>query len=128
MNNDLKYRALPGNLCMAESVPFCQRHYYRAEVPIKDMMHPLFMNSVRDNLRTSDLITLVCASNPGRVDERCLEMQDVVVVSMSAEAIDLQPCGPLLKFEDPSKKTEVDPSKKTEKSSASKKSNKKKAA
>lgn len=92
-------RAYPGNLCMSESVPFCQRHYYRGEVPISSMMHPLFFNSVRDNLRTCDIITLVQASNPGRAEERCIEMQDVVVVMITPEVIDLQPVGPLMKFD-----------------------------
>lgn len=88
-----EYRAKPGNLCMAEAVPFGQRYNYHGDIPVKDMLHKQFFMPVRNHFRPGDTVRLV------RVEgDRVVEFGDAIVVQVTRESVDVCADGPVHKI------------------------------
>lgn len=78
-------RALPCNLIMGEAVTFGQRFTYHSDHPIEVMLTEGYFLPVRSNINAGDFITLIRVES-GRVRE----MQETVVVEVSANYIDIR--------------------------------------
>ena len=88
-------KAKPGNLVMAEAMPFGQHHTYHDVYPVEMMLDQRFFASLRSNLRAGDLIRLVSVR-----DDRVIEEIDAVVVQILANGVDLRPRCDLIFFPD----------------------------
>lgn len=57
--SEASIRAKPGNLVMSEAVPHCQQWTYHGEHSIKAMLGDGYFQSVKDMIRTGDMLRLV---------------------------------------------------------------------
>ena len=93
-------RAKPGDLCMADAMPFQQHHEYRTHVPIEDLINDeRFFLNVKDNLRPGDSIT-ICryADNTFR---KLIEVADVRVIETSNVAVRIHQRGEVERVAEP---------------------------
>lgn len=93
----------PGNMVMAEAVPFGQRWTYHSADAMEAMLDPDYFRSMAPQLRAGDEIRLVRLE-----DERVAEIADVLVISQDIEFYTLREPTPI-KAETP--KTEEAPPK-----------------
>lgn len=83
-------RAMPGRLCMGESVPFGQRHNYHAAHPIEMMLEPDYFLSVKTRLQAGDEIRIVRVIN-----ERVTHLVDMLVVQIHQTKVELMALSPV---------------------------------
>ncbi len=81
-------RARPGDLCMADAMPFQQHHEYRTHLDIEAVLaDPAFFLNVRDRLRPGDAVT-ICRYED-RSFRRVVAVADARVTAVSGTAVEL---------------------------------------
>lgn len=81
-------RAKPGDLCIADAMPFQQHHEYRCTHPIADVLHDKFFLPLRGQLYPGDAIT-ICRFDKidaQRRDAKLIEVATVRVVASGPNA------------------------------------------
>lgn len=98
-------RAKPGDLCMADAMPFQQHYEYRTTDPVGAVIHDKFFLPVAGNLRPGDQVT-ICRYDSGAHD--CLiELGTVRVIEKAHDEIRLFQIGEVSHIQPP-KPTEAD--------------------
>lgn len=97
--SDSTVRAKPGNLVMSEAVPHCQQWVYHCDHSIEDMLSEGYFRSVKDMLRTGDMLRLVQIA-----DDRVQRTVQLMIVAggRSAGGVEFQVMGEIQNFPDPS--------------------------
>lgn len=92
----MEHRAKPGTLHMVGEVQHGQPWHHQSDLPVKDMRHPKYFASWRNEIKAGDAIRVVWKPGP-----RVLEMADLFVVQVHDDHIEHSTVGPVRKWPAP---------------------------